>query len=309
MELVSFEWGVPAMGLRWTSARPGGKGPRASFLTPGVALEWRRYNPFLDTPALFRVFAALSPTAATVLQFANQYGALGDDEPIILGNGAMSTGERLRTWTTHIAEMQDAVGIWSALRQKDGQMLGRWFSAHDDGDLVTVRFRPDTPWPRGVPRPTGLQFVNAAGRLGHTIDAQQFLWEPIAASRVPSLPRQRSEPQSAGSQPHDATGYALAYLRAIVNWRLDVTLQLQSGAAAIRREGLALALHARPRTLLAAMWLQLALAIEGGVQYQRCEQCGDWFRVKTRAPRESTRFCKTACRVKWHRAHPKATHG
>lgn len=59
-----------------------------------------------------------------------------------------------------------------------------------------------------------------------------------------------------------------------------------------------------PQSLIAAMWVQFAMAIEGNRDYQQCDQCGGWFEVAAEK-REDARFCSNACRFKAYRGRQK----
>jgi hypothetical protein len=59
-----------------------------------------------------------------------------------------------------------------------------------------------------------------------------------------------------------------------------------------------------PRTLLGALWLQFAVAVDGLKRFNRCSRCGAPFEV-SRAPRTGKRrdaqFCSARCRVNHYR--------
>jgi hypothetical protein len=57
--------------------------------------------------------------------------------------------------------------------------------------------------------------------------------------------------------------------------------------------GVGLKIAYTPDSLAGAMWLQLALAIEGNLQYAVCEYCGKWF--ETSRPEEA-KICSEKCR-------------
>lgn len=67
-----------------------------------------------------------------------------------------------------------------------------------------------------------------------------------------------------------------------------------------REEG-RLRLHLRPASLLGALWLQLAQAIDGNADYRRCRVCAAWFELHPDRNRTSRAYCGDACRVKAYR--------
>jgi hypothetical protein len=56
-----------------------------------------------------------------------------------------------------------------------------------------------------------------------------------------------------------------------------------------------------PQNLLAALWLQFALAVAGDKDYRDCEVCATPFEVSLDAARADRVFCSNACRSKAYR--------
>lgn len=75
---------------------------------------------------------------------------------------------------------------------------------------------------------------------------------------------------------------------------------LWDGARSQRR----LKVRFRPTSLIAAVWVQLALAIEGDLNYRQCEQCMRWFEIAAEK-REDAKFCSNACRFRAYRGRQK----
>jgi hypothetical protein len=67
-----------------------------------------------------------------------------------------------------------------------------------------------------------------------------------------------------------------------------------------RRPSPDLRIQLTPTSLIAAIWLQFATAIDGDKNYRRCEACKKWFEVSVEA-RGDAKFCKQACRFKAYR--------
>jgi hypothetical protein len=55
-----------------------------------------------------------------------------------------------------------------------------------------------------------------------------------------------------------------------------------------------------PSSLISALWLQLAMAIDGNRNYRRCESCTRWFELSGDA-RGDAKFCRQACQFKAYR--------
>ena len=60
-----------------------------------------------------------------------------------------------------------------------------------------------------------------------------------------------------------------------------------------------------PKTLLSAMWLQLALAVEGLVNFGRCQQCKALIEVAPGSNRPDRKYCSDACRMRAYRERKK----
>jgi len=284
--MVQFAWSVAQDGYRWCEARPLDAGQLSAtstrMLTPGFTLAWHRYHPLEDAPALYRAFAEVEPTEEGIQAFANHYGMLGLWEAVVLDD-KIAQGERLEVWQEHILAMRHTLWVWEALLQRDQATLHRWFTMEDHGSFANVVYRPDTPFPMGVP---------------HVVP--QFVDDPQVEAAMLSTPRHGSgglyidEPPV----PRDVAGLALAWLRAQINTRLAKGCYAYVGYVQERDAAIPLALQTMPRHVCGALWLQLALVVRGTERDQQCRQCGNWFRVPAKARRANTAYCSTRCRVK-----------
>jgi hypothetical protein len=63
-----------------------------------------------------------------------------------------------------------------------------------------------------------------------------------------------------------------------------------------------------PDTLHSALWLQLALAMEGEKEYRRCLGCGEWFEYSKDASRPDKVYCSNACRARAYRRRQVEAH-
>ena len=66
-------------------------------------------------------------------------------------------------------------------------------------------------------------------------------------------------------------------------------------------------LRIEPKHLLAAMWLELALAVEGNTNYRPCDVCPTWFEVAPGSGREDKMYCSDACRMRAYRKRKAAS--
>lgn len=87
-----------------------------------------------------------------------------------------------------------------------------------------------------------------------------------------------------------------------LNWLFNVHLQQVQPRMAFQ-DGLPARLSYAPLTLLAAMWLQLALAIADDKEFQACKFCRGLFEISTAQTgfRSHREFCSDSCKTKDYR--------
>ena len=87
-----------------------------------------------------------------------------------------------------------------------------------------------------------------------------------------------------------------------LNWLFNLHLQRVQPRMSFQ-DGLPARLSYKPLTLLAAMWLQLALAITDDKEFQACKFCRDLFEISTAQTgfRRHREFCSDSCKTKDYR--------
>ena len=176
--------------------------------------------------------------------------------------------------------MQHAVNVWGAVKKDDTKRLKRWFSLRAHRTFTDVCYTPDERWPASASRPI-VQFISDPG-------ATAVRLFPIGADR-------RGDPSDI-AVPSDPRGWAVEWLRVVVNARL----RSHTRAALLYVPGSdpqSPGLNVVPNTLLGALWLQFARAVEGQDRFRQCPMCQRWFRMAPKA-KATTTFCSTACRVR-----------
>ena len=288
-DLTAFYWRVPECGFEWIDAKPSAFQRDGTLETVedrylSVKLtesRYRSYDPLQET-GLFRTFADLNPTRSAVCEFANQYGLLGSDptrdcapsvriQRSIGGNHFQQyAGETLESWTAEHRAMRDAVALWDAVKSRPDGNYGKaatpvkYLSAVIQwSGNATVSYAPRSQ--------SGFQIVSEA--------------QPEIFMRF---------------TPGDLTLPAQYALQRIINRKLKE----HSSAAKLmwdwRRRNPDLGIQLAPTSLIAAIWLQLALAVDGDKNYRRCEACRKWFELSAEV-RGDAKFCKQACRFKAYR--------
>lgn len=297
IESFDFQWTVPARGFEWVqayvpssnSAEDGDleepqwmlihKDPRGRKRPPYKPLHDFRFL------GLFRVFAEVKLCREAILEFANQYGALGITRPGTLHlpwpPWSEFEGETLYDWAWHIEKMRQAIEVWDLLQARDQKGLSRLFRwGH--------RVRPG-----GVPNSGPFWWFYRS----HSETAPPNV-EPPA---IPAWPGEGTDEMLAIpglAEEGDLLTPARIFL---AKW---VTQSLQGAASPAMQydqENQRLNLQFVPATLLAALWLQLARAIDTDKTYRRCKACPRWFEVSAGNSRTDRLFCSDRCKSRDYR--------
>ena len=282
-ELISFEWEVYEGGYRTISGERQKGGRVEDALIEDLSLvkpaEYRCYSPLTEHTGLFRTFATTALTSQGIKAFADAYGLLGialhyrvfDEPPFDRGGDA----EPLEDWRSAIVTMKAALDLWDMLRKTRtaddrGEDIVRFLNLHAE-TFDSPRFGPIA----GQPRPRGgLQDAEDAEMDQFDRDWEGRNWR----------------------------GAGWFHLRQLINGHL------KRHAAPMMRprpKEAGLALSITPFRLLGGLWLQVAEAVNGNLQYRMCEEpsCGKSFEVSTRieGKRKNREYCSDACRQKTYR--------
>lgn len=272
--VLEFVWQVPEGGFRVLKTKPAdGSGPTTDYLTAGqplgVSAMYRQYRPLKAYTGLFRTFAEVTLTQEGVLAFANTYGSLDDGEKAIeLPEGkTKGTGEPLSLWLKEISAMRRALELWDAVKAGNLDVLSRRIA-----------------WKNG-----GVMYDEAVGAPIDSAHLRAMQW--IAA---PEIHPERLE----RFRPGDLVSPALYVVQEIVNDHLHgrVSPRLLWGEDRSR-----LGLYLVPGSLIGALWLQFAQAIDRRAEFRRCEECRAWFEVSSEGFRTSKLYCSNACRLRAYR--------
>ena len=280
--IYQFQWTVPDAGYEVTAARfrlPNNKrsAKKDTFLIERIAPDSptvTRYSPLVHETGLFREFASLRPTdEKAIVGFANKFGWLGAD-PIYVHRTYPSSKMPLSSLSSAFGER---ITAWQSGVSTMKHLADLWDRAQErDHPGLTEFIRWDDDGRR----------VRYEGPLGFsTIAADNYPTDFLGYLRVGDL-----------IQP------TLDFVRKNINKRLERhgTKSRLLWDPHYRRQSL----HVIPDSLIAALWLQFARAVEGDKQYRQCEQCKRWFEVAAEV-REDAKFCRNACRSKAYRERQK----
>jgi hypothetical protein len=237
---------------------------------------YRYYDPFETEPALFQIFADLDPV--DVFSPKNSW-ALGDESSqeasrfreAVLGfvnkYGVPAIGRPAGFLTQKVGGYEIAQVIWEMRVARN-----LWRVARRDMSIVqslTLQYRACNWEPMGQVQ--GSDFV--AGMLERALTS--ILQSTLSPERTED---------------------------ALMALETGIAERAHYEAEFFRPHPALLALQMRAETLLAAMWLQLAMAIVENKEFRRCEFCGKPFEVRQqrrgRQSRGDKRFCTPNCRVK-----------
>ncbi len=236
--------------------------PEPSLVATGQCLNFRTYDPFKEK-SLFRIFAALQPEDTEILNFANEFGLLGEGFSTKRGLGPNI--EPLSLWKSHIDKIKFAVKLWDSIQQKDED----WLSER-------------VIWICNKNQPITIEEVYFQGR-SHK--------ETIAS-------RRHNETAPKWFRYGETDKPARIYLQRRINQELynRVTNELLFKLDWSRQRN-----FITPKNLIGFMWLQLALTVEGNLRYKKCVVCSKPFRVEPSERGIPRRFCTDACKSKDYR--------
>jgi hypothetical protein len=292
-ELVSFRWhrlASPEWQMLYEPINePTLARDRESFCPPLATAdrtvltgqEGEAYDPLRDEPALFRIFARLEDTQEAFLDFARRYGGL-DELGIEISRTtestlvpfAKSTGT-LDAWSSRRQELAHAVRLLDALRNgRVADLLHEEYVTRETGGVLGVYRRDDQrPWKARPLKDGVVPGVN---------------WAMSAREPVVVVPAQSTEREIVQHL------LSLQVTRQLTGRQVSLTL-----SPTTKVYGAGLRLTYVVTTLVGALWLQLALAIDGNRDYRPCAGCGNpWDATDAR---QSRNWCSERCRQRIYR--------
>ena len=285
---IQFQWDIHEGGYEWIEARlaelDGGPSDPGPFLTDSrpvgaAGFAVTRYNPLAEHSGLFRVFADIDPTEDAIKAFADRYGLLGGEAARIIvltedvgdKKGPVGIGESLSAWHRELLAMSQAVTLWELARHGDVEQLSRFI--HWDEKGVQYRSHPD-----------------------------------LASGELPELPYLKTIASIASEnrQPDPFDRFkrgeviqpALYYVQRVVNKHLKERV---SPRLLWNESRTHLGVYFVPGSLVGALWLQFAQAIERNNDFRKCAECGIWFELSPQTARSNKTYCSNACRTKTYR--------
>jgi predicted nucleic acid-binding Zn ribbon protein len=269
-ELSEFLWEVPERGdgFEWVHCR---KNYPILIRKEGAAFASR--NLLKGSVALYRVFAETEPSPERILAFANQYGSLSTDPHIrsrlqkvsrslVLG-GPLECAESQSKWRHALFDIRECLRIWSLI-ECEQRGLAKCFERRGTDFYYVASEKDIKRYSLETEFLTAISDespVPLSEHKGHLAQAA-FLW---VGKRLAKLMREDVSP--------------------VAQWDCDRhTLQFRD----------------QPTSLLAAISLQLALAIQNATPFRRCEVCGRPFELAPGKNRSDRQTCSQTCRNRLH---------
>jgi hypothetical protein len=269
-----FAWEVPEAGYRcergFAVDSQGQVGPKSEVmlveLTPvGVSRMVRRHQTWNENTGLFLEFAQVDVTPEGIIAFANRYGALGGKlrQMVILGNR--------KTTEKKSAYPGEAVSAWI----KEIVSLRRFLPLWDAKRKPEIIFKTK---PHGI--------------FAESIEP------PFISETVVYLDTEPDNYERLRDKPAEIARH---YLKAKVNAKL---VEHYSPPRLLDEKVYGgLPLFIVPTSLIAALWLQFAFAIDGGRQYRSCKNCKKWFEIGSSVRRTDAEACSDSCRAAFAYKH------
>jgi hypothetical protein len=248
--------------------------------------EIETYDPLQRETGLFRTFAGTAISVGGILEFANAFGLLGRDiQTVISRDGPYRViwGEPISAWAHEIGSMRIVVALWDWISARNAESLDNFFQ-----------------W--SVPE-NNKEIGGEYGGVAVDYDPSIFFTNDEI-----SMLGDVSEGSLAGDWLYgvwgkdlrlgDSTQAALWIIRDMLNTHLRGRIETSVEVNGISQR---ISFQVYASSLIACLWLQLALAIEGNKEYRPCRVCKRWFEISPGVAKKSRVYCSDACRFKAYR--------
>lgn len=282
---IDFWWDVASEGYKWVKTRAVDQTEEAWYLTTGtpigpIGYMRRRYQALEEAPGLFRIFADLGPTQEGILAFATQYGYLTCDTSNMRPGSECACAQVEIELPSESASGKPEIGegeplsFWASEIQAMHEAVVMWDGVREkDAQVLSAH----VVWQEdGV-------YYRAEGSDPEPISALAFHPELLQWLRRGNL----FEP-------------AILWLAGRLNARIE-SRGMQARFQWLPEKPDQLNLVYIPDSLIEAMWLQFALAVDESKDYRQCLQCGTWFELSPEKARTNRLFCSDACKSRNYR--------
>ena len=246
------------------------------------------YEPLRLERALFEEFARLSDEPEAFVAFAQAYGTLDTSSRAsaeVDGPG----GIPLAVWRAHRDLLRFAVDLWDAVEEGSADaVIGRHLTVAEHDAEAPAAFQKATGSP---------QVALVIAPLGEAEEIT-YRWA-VNEYFVHDRPEPGREFPIAHLERHNLSPAAIARTT-LAQFVTRNCLDLSVAMMVTTSPGAPLRMTFQVDSLIAAMWLQLALAIDGKRKYRSCPVCGRWWDAT--AARSDKLTCSDRCRKSKQRA-------
>ena len=286
-ELFEFRWYVDEGGYNWLRVPwqekflIGAWRELELFLTSGVPegverpVHW--YYPLHQHTGLFRHFAGIEISKDSIQKFANTYGLLGGNlsKSILL---PLKDSVQIPPGKGRKPKRRGTLGIGETARSWVDE-ISEMRRALMFWDLVAAKDRKRLSQHVHWVRPDAVRIDFESG-------SSWIATPEIRSYRLDQIPK------------GDVIRPTLFYIQEIINKHVEGRVSPRLLWDTQRQQ---MSMHIVPNSLIGALWLQFARAVDGEKKYERCLECKTWFEVSLEAARTNRKYCKDACRFKAYR--------
>lgn len=266
--------------------------PESLCLTPRTSgtgwIPTRVVRPLEELKPLFGLFGGLT-CAQDVVGFADGFGPLGGAFTRSIsflrtppaGDAYVTTiGELVDSWLEEARAMRVASQLWTCVKKRDKSSIL---------DVLSAEAKRETD------REKAPYSLPDLGSLSYFFPTAPRERAPRTAAEVVEAIRELA-------QGGDPVPLAMDCIVSTINWRLPLGIgaKLDWSREGTRRPKALMTLI--PANLHQAMWLQLATAVRGGMEYEECAWCHLLFDVPIKRVGRPRVYCSDACRMRALRA-------
>jgi hypothetical protein len=271
--LEQFRWECFLGGYEWQSVGASVPFVEAAdtrserVLTKCATPEMTRvYCPLIEYATLFREFAALTPSEASFVAFANAFGHLGVAPGATAAVGSRIVAEPLSRWVAEWTTLRNVVHVLDAVQ------------AHDHARLVDCLIIGDTSAALDLRIDGALQKATPIADASHL---RPWLWRHATRADTSTERLARL-----------ARGWLQTAITTAIGSPGMVSAQVLFNDAAEQHE-----LQVVPESLMGAIWLQCARVLTLNLSFRPCRHCGKALEVSPEARRPNARYCHDGCKV------------
>ena len=251
---------------------------------------FENYDPMKEAPNLYRLACGLSCldnegvqvfNGEKILEFCRQWGMFGfGSDGVIKGKGGLVDLDPFRRIHKEITYLTDCIHLFDLLRKKDDKWGPDSWPAKSNGCIEWKKKPHKSVFAKSIYRSYEIFYPH----LDNDNLSEFVEWEDDRSAIKYALLNEINKRLS------DHTKSVLLYIQ---NKRLP-------------KHKWKVGTYVLPKSLVGALWYQLALEVEGVRAAYKCKNCNESFVSLTKPRGINPQFCNTSCRVAHHRKMKKS---